>query len=437
VASISIGKREKVQKMRLKDTLKLSLNELRHSKLRTWLTIIGIIIGIAAVVSIVSIGQGLQATVSSNLGGLGADIITVQSGFNRASGGFNFRVGGDHNMGTMGTSPSSDNLTIKDLTAIKSVPNIKYLSGIISGRKEISFSGETSTVSIRGVDPSVWKLITNSQLESGRYLSPGDSNTIVIGSRIANTMFKKPITINSQIALEGRSFKVVGILAESGSFGGEDSTIFMPIKTAASILDINPDQFSSIQLKVADKTTVEETVNNIENRLMLSRHVRADTKDFTVISALSIQQTVGQITSSITLFLGGIAGISLLVGAIGISNTMYMSVTERRKRIGILKALGSTNGEVLRLFLIESATLGLIGGVIGVVLGSVASVMISGISMGGGMGPPGSRGGITTMVSPELIIFSILFSLVIGVLSGIFPARQAARLQPVDTLRSE
>ncbi len=423
--------------MRLKDTLKLSLNELRHSKLRTWLTIIGIIIGIAAVVSIVSIGQGLQATVSSNLGGLGADIITVQSGFNRASGGFNFRVGGDHNMGTMGTSPSSDNLTIKDLTAIKSVPNIKYLSGIISGRKEISFSGETSTVSIRGVDPSVWKLITNSQLESGRYLSPGDSNTIVIGSRIANTMFKKPITINSQIALEGRSFKVVGILAESGSFGGEDSTIFMPIKTAASILDINPDQFSSIQLKVADKTTVEETVNNIENRLMLSRHVRADTKDFTVISALSIQQTVGQITSSITLFLGGIAGISLLVGAIGISNTMYMSVTERRKRIGILKALGSTNGEVLRLFLIESATLGLIGGVIGVVLGSVASVMISGISMGGGMGPPGSRGGITTMVSPELIIFSILFSLVIGVLSGIFPARQAARLQPVDTLRSE
>ena len=418
--------------MKVKDIFKLSLNELRHSKLRTWLTIIGIIIGIAAVVSIVSIGQGLQSSVSSSLGGLGADIITVQAGFSRATG---FGSGRDFSRAFGGGESASGNLTTKDLEVLRSVANVKYLSGIISGRKDISFSSESSKVSVQGVDASVWRLITNNKLESGRYLSPGDTDSIVIGSRIANGMFKKPVALNSQIVIADRSFKVVGILAESGSFSGDDSNIFMPIKTAGNILDIDTDHFSSIQLKVSDESLVEETVTNIENRLMLSRHVKTDTKDFTVISPLSIQQTANQITSSITIFLGGIAGISLLVGAIGISNTMYMSVTERKKQIGILKALGATNSEILKLFLIESATLGLVGGEIGVILGSGVSSLISGISIG----PTGSgaRGGITTAISPELLIFAIIFSVVIGILSGIFPARQASKLQPVDTLRSE
>jgi len=430
--SISSGREGIRGKMKFKDTVKMSLHELRHSKLRTYLTIIGIIIGIAAVVSIVSVGQGLQARISSNLQGLGADVITVQTGFSRA-GGMGFRGGMDPLM--VAQSRQSGNLTVKDLTAIKSVQGVKYIGGTISGRKELSFSGESNSVSINGIDPSVWRLITGREIEDGRHLGLGETSAVVIGSRVAGGMFKKPISVNSQITIDGKRFKVVGILTESGSFGGEDSSIFISMKEAADTIGMDSDQFSSIQIKMTDVSLVEEAVNNMEKRLMLSRHVKEDTKDFTVISPLSIQQSVSKITSSVTLFLGGIAGISLLVGAIGISNTMYMSVTERKRQIGLLKALGSTNGEVLRLFLVESGTLGFVGGIIGIIIGSGVSALISG-AVGIGFQAPGSQG-IETVISPDLLIFAVLFSTAIGVLSGIFPARQASKLQPVDTLRSE
>jgi putative ABC transport system permease protein len=416
--------------MRFYDSLELTIKQLRHRKLRSWLTVLGIVIGVAAVVSIVSIGEGMQAAVSEQLGGLGADTITVSAGYTKASGTFGPSGGG------FGQSSTTVTLTEKDVTAIKSVPGVKYVSGVISERGKVYYLGENTSLSISGVDTSAWKYTVNTELDSGRYLSQGDTNAIVIGGRIASGVFKETLTLNRQLTIEGKPFRIIGILTSSGSLFGEgDRTIFMSIDDARQIFtDIGQDEVSSISVKASDPSVVDEVVNNTETRLMLSRHVTEKTKDFTVTSAASIRATISSAMSSITLFLGGIAAVSLLVGAVGIANTMYMSVLERTRQIGTLKALGSTNFEIMELFLLESAFFGLIGGVIGVSIGTLISFVIGGSLSMMGMG---SRRGSSTLVTPELILIALSFAMLVGILSGVFPARHAAKLKPVEALRYE
>jgi putative ABC transport system permease protein len=417
--------------MKFNDIVKLSLNNLSHRGLRSWLTILGIVIGVAAVVGILSIGSGMQQSISSRLGGLGADIITISPGFSRAFGmGFGDRE--------RRTTTSSQNLTDRDIQIIKSVPGIQFVNGIVSGRVDVTYLAQSVSVSVEGVDPLAWKEMTTSELESGRYLTPGDGNVIVIGYRIANQMFKQPLMINTQISIEGKSFKIVGILKESGSSfgpGGSDNTIFMPTTAARTVVeDMSMNQFSSIQVKVADANSIDGIITNIEEKLMLSRHVTENTKDFTITSAQAMQETVSSVMSTMNLFLGGIAAISLVVGAIGIANTMFMSVMERTRQIGTLKALGTTSFEIMKLFLFESAMIGFIGGLIGIFLGFIASGMISELGIriiGGGMGTT------TTVITPQLILFALGFSVFIGTISGLFPAKRAASLQPVEALRYE
>ena len=420
--------------MKFKDIIKLSMNSLSHRGLRSWLTILGIVIGVAAVVAIVSIGSGMQQTISTQLGGLGADIVTVSPGFSRA-------VGTHFGGRTMQTTTTSQNLTNKDIQIIKSVSGVQFVNGIVSDRVDVTYLAESASVSVQGVDPLAWREMTTSELESGRYLTPSDGNVVVIGNRIANDMFKQPLLINTQIKIEGKSFRIVGILEGSGGFagfGGDDNTIFMPINSARTIVeDMDINQFSSIQAKVTDSESIDEIVERIEGRLMLSRHVTEDTKDFTIASAQAMQETISNVMGTLNLFLSGIAAISLLVGAIGIANTMFMSVMERTRQIGTLKALGATNFEVMKLFLFESAMIGFIGGLIGIFLGFIASGTISevGVRMGG-VGMRGMGGGIT-LITPELVLFAIGFSVFIGMVSGLLPARRAASLQPVEALRYE
>lgn len=414
--------------MKTLDIFRLSLSHVKKSKMRSWLTIIGIVIGVAAVVAIISIGQGMQESVQARLGSLGADLITVTPGFSRASGG---GFGGMRSAGGAGI-----NLTDKDLNVIKQVPGVLYANGMVSGRSDMILGTEKTSVSISGVDTAVWRSMVTTQLEAGRYLQPGDSNAVVIGYSLAHDTFLQPVTLNRPVTIGGKSFKVAGIFVQSGGgFGGGDNAVYMPADYARDVIteNLSRNTFTSIMVKVADQSLVDKITADIIQKLMPSRHVNSRTRDFTVTAFASIQQQISSVTQTISLFLAAIAAVSLLVGAVGIANTMFMSVMERTRQIGLLKALGATDSEVMELFLIESGLFGFVGGIIGIIFGILVSVIISSI----GLRMIGPGGTMNAVVTPELVILALVFSIFVGVLSGVVPARNAARMNPVDSLRFE
>ncbi len=420
--------------MKINKSLKLAVNIIVHSKLRTWLTIIGIVIGIASVVAIVSIGEGMQQNVESRLGGLGADIITISPGGGRASVGFRGGHGGGM-PGSTATSATAENLTKKDVLVLQSVGGVEFIQGIVSGRGEMYYLGEKATVSVEGIDPLVWKEMTTSELESGRFLGPSDYNVVIVGGRIAKDTFKQPLTVNRMITIEEKAFKVVGILKESGGFGGDDSKIIMPIKAARDTLeDVGSDEFDSITLKVANTDDVDQIMEEADKKLMISRHLTEKEKDFRISSSQSVQETMSDITQTMTLFLGAIAAVSLLVGAVGIANTMFTSVLEKTKEIGIMKSIGAKNSDIMMIFLLNSAIVGLVGGLLGICLGTGISSLLPFLGMRlMGMG----REGMTTVVTPMLLIYALLISVGIGMVAGVIPAYRASKLKPVDALRYE
>ncbi len=417
--------------MKTLDTFRLSLSHVKKSKMRSWLTIIGIVIGVAAVVAIISIGQGMQESVASRLGSLGADLITVTPGFSRASGGGGFDGG-------RSAGSSSINLTDKDINVIKQVPGVLYVNGMVSGRSDMILGTEKTSVSITGIDPVVWRSMVTTALESGRYIQPGDSNAVVIGYSLAHETFLQPITLNRPVTIGGKSFKVVGIFAQSGGGfggGGGDNAVYMPADYARDVIttNISRNTFSSIMVKVTDPNLANQVAADIVTKLMPSRHVNSRTRDFTVTAFAAIQQQITSVVQSISLFLAAIAAVSLIVGAVGIANTMFMSVMERTRQIGLLKALGATDGEVMKLFLMESGLFGFVGGVIGIIIGVSISVIITVVGLRA-LGPGGT---MITVVSPQLLVFALAFSIFVGIISGVAPARSAAKMNPVDALRFE
>ena len=420
--------------MKLRKSFKLALNILLHSKLRSWLTILGIVIGVAAIVAIISIGEGAKVNVQERLSGLGADLITISPGFDRASGGFRGgfgRHGGSSETPTL--SSESKNLTKRDIQAIKSIDGIKYINGIVSGRADTFYLAESSSGTINGVDPLAWKNIVTTELEAGRYLNPSDKNVIVIGNRIAKSTFKQPLTLNRAVTIEDRLFKVVGILKESGGFGGDDSRIFMPIDTARDILeDVGKEKFDSIVFKVSNPDLADTVLEQIETKLMISRHVTERNKDFSITSSKATQERIQDITQTFTIFLAAIAAVSLLVGAVGIANTMFTSVLEKTKEIGVMKAIGARNFDIMVIFLINSGMVGLVGGILGIGLGSAISSILPNVLSGFGPG-----GQLKTVIPISLLISALLISIGIGMIAGIIPAYSASKLKPVDALRYE
>jgi putative ABC transport system permease protein len=418
--------------MKLFDIFRLSLSHVKKSKMRSWLTIIGIVIGVAAVVAIISIGQSMQESVQSRLGSLGADLITVTPGYSRAS------SGGGGPEGGSSAGSTTINLTDKDANMIKQVSGVLYVNGMVSGRADMILGTEKISVSISGVDTGVWRSMVTTQLEAGRYLQPGDSNAVVIGYALAHNTFLQPITLNRPVTIGGKNFKVVGIFVESGGGfgGGGDNSVYMSADYARDVIteNVSRNRFTSIMVKVADKTLVNNITSDIVQKLMASRHVNQRTRDFTVTAYATIQEQITSITSTISLFLAAIAAVSLLVGAVGIANTMFMSVMERTRQIGLLKALGATDNEVMELFLMESGLFGFVGGLLGIICGMLISVIV--ISLGLLAIGPG-EGTMSIAVSPQLLIFALAFSIFVGIISGVAPARSAAKMNPVDALRFE
>lgn len=428
--------------MKLKKSFDFALKFLFHSKLRSWLTIIGIIIGIGAVVAIISISQGAQQQLQSRLGQLGADILTISPGGGRAQGfaaGFGGGGGFGESSGGASTSTTAQkNLTSRDINVIKNLDNVKYVMGQVSGTVNITYgSSSLSRTSATGVDVLLWKDLTTSQLSSGRFLTAGDSYSVVIGARLATSTFANPVALNDKLIINGKSFNVVGILSEG-------SGVYMPISIARNILSgVGSDEFSQILVKINDVNSSDATVSLITNKLMLERGILSSNKaDFSVSNPSTAQATLTSTMNTMALFLGAIAAISLLVGAIGIANSMFTSVLERTRDIGVMKAIGAKNRDVLSIFLLNSGLIGLVGGIGGVIVGFFASTAISSLTSTTTTTVARGAGGFgnlfsSSYVSLGLVITALLVSILVGMVAGFIPAYRASKLSPVEALRYE
>ncbi len=416
--------------MKLTKAFKHALNMVMHSKLRSWLTIIGIVIGVASVVAIMSIGAGLEQDITSRLSGVGADLLTITPGFSKASG-FSHRmpsVGGSANSAT--ATEEEVVLDRTDVQVLKSIPEILLIDTEIKGSAEVYYLGKQGSVRLTGVDQKVWAQITTLEIRDGRILGPADQNVIVIGGGLADDYFENPLGINKMITIEGGSFRVVGILDD------QSTNIYMPIQMAYQVLDDKEtDIYDSIIVKIKDENDVDYVTEKVEQKLMMTRHVTEKDRDFTISSSKQMEEMRSEMVSSLTMFLTAIAAVALLVGAVGIANTMFTSVLEKTKEIGIMKALGARNKDILAIFLLNAFLIGLIGGIIGVILGYLLSGILPALMGGGGItGRVASAGSVVTT---ESVLLSLSVAVGIGTLSGAIPAYQASKLKPVDALRYE
>ncbi|AKB74764.1 Cell division protein FtsX [Methanosarcina lacustris Z-7289] len=418
--------------MRNSTYLKMGLNMLLHSKLRSWLTIIGIVIGIGSVVGILSLGNAMQEQVQSRLAEMDLTIITISPGYTKASSNMPGPGGpGDHGGG--GGTTTDVELMDDDIDALQGLEGVEYIAGQISGSEPVIYAAQNATLPITGVDPQVWKYMTTLETQSGRLLEPSDKYAAVIGSGVASGVYDQDIGVNQVLTINGKAVRVVGILAEEG--GGGDKSIYMPIDGAVNLIDDAEDNvFDSITVKARSEDLVDGLMEDIEDKLMVSRHIiREDDRDFSVTASKSMAESVTEMTDSMTLFLGAIAAVSLLVGAVGIANTMFTSVLEKTKEIGTMKAIGAKNRDILMIFLFNSAMVGLVGGILGVILGGFISTLFPylGVTLMKGGGSSSSS------LSPGLMAFGLILAVVIGVVSGVVPAYRASKLKPVDALRYE
>lgn len=406
--------------MKLHKIFKLALNMVLHSKLRSWLTIIGIVIGVASVVGIMGLSQGLEASVTSSFGDLGADIITISPGYSKST---NTMGSGRLKNPSATSSASQDPLTNKDVQALKTIPDIQAIDTRITGSVDGYFMGGEGSLTVTGVDQKVWSQFNTIQLSEGRDLTPSDQNVILIGGSLAKDYFDNDIGINQILTIEESSFRVIGILDDTSK------SIYMPLSSATNVIaDAVTGEYDSIVVKTKSDDVVDAVEATIEYKLMIARHVTEKDIDFTIRANKDALESATEMLDTMTMFLTAIAAVSLLVGIVGIVNTMFTSVLEKKKEIGIMKAIGATNGDVLFLFLLNSGLIGLVGGIFGVILGSIGSNMLTFSMM---------RSTAAGSVSLELILFALVGSVLVGMIAGLIPAWGASRLKPVDALRSE
>ncbi len=406
----------------IRDYIKYSIGNLFHRGMRSWLTLIGIFIGIAAIVALISLGQGLNNAVTSQFQSLGTDKIIIMPG---------------GEIGAPGTGAEAAKLTEKELGIVERTAGVDAAVEMEYGIGKIEFNDKNTFTYIIGIPLDTKKLemlkdMASFKAAEGRMIKPGDNKKAQIGYLLAtdDSYFGKVLRVGNKINVEGAEFEIIGVTSQVGN-SQDDSQIIISIEDSDKIFNKNK-RYDAIYARVGNGADASKIVEEIKKGIRKLRGEKEGEEDFSVQTTEELLQSLGSILNIITAVLIGIASISLLVGGIGIMNTMYTSVLERTNEIGIMKAIGAKNSDILQIFLLEAGMLGLVGGIMGILAGMGMS-SIAAFAAGQALK--------TTLIQayfpPYLIFGALAFSIVVGIGSGVLPAIQASKLKPVDALRYE
>jgi putative ABC transport system permease protein len=406
------------------ESLRISWSAVRSHGLRSILTVLGILIGIAAVILTVGLGLGTQKDVSAQISSLGSNLLIVSPGSSTSTTGIR---------GGFGTSST---LTLADANALStsvSTPDIKGVAAEKTTQLALTANTTNWTTSVTGVTPS-WLSVRARTLSSGSFITASENTNqaavVVLGSQTANELFGSQNVVGQTVTINSKSFSVIGVLASVGSNSSSnlDDVAIVPMSTAANELIGGTSSASVSTVYIEAKSAAQLSAAYQEaDSMLLNLHgiTNSASADFTISSQDALVSTATSVYRTLTVLLTGIAGLSLLVGGIGVMNIMLVSVTERTKEIGLRKALGAPPWAIRRQFLIEAAILGLSGGLLGALLGVVAALVLPGVI------------GSSVVISVGAVFLSIGVAIAIGVTFGVYPATRAAKLAPIDALRTE
>ena len=416
--------------MKLIDSVVIAIRSLFANKLRSSLTMLGIIIGVGSVITLMSVARGAEATIASAYEELGTNVLSIMPINPEVEGGF-----------SMSPAYAAPSLTMEDARALENVRGIENIAPVNENFITVTAGSETKSGLLHGATP-VYLDVMKYSVGSGQFFTDHHvaqrANVVVLGSLVAEDLFGDADAVGEQVKLKKQRFTVVGVLEPKGGamFGiSFDDVVIVPITTYQARLfpqqtATGQDAVASISFQITNEENREAVTEEIESILRRRHNIKGDDKDdFSVVSQEQVMEIVGQVTGVFSIVLGAIASISLLVGSIGIMNIMLVSVTERTREIGIRKAVGAKRRDIMLQFLIEAATLGFIGGGIGITGGWLLSWVISQIDIGGFK--------LAAVVSADIIILAFMVSLLIGLASGLWPAMRAARLNPIDALHYE
>ncbi len=391
------------------------------NKLRSSLTVLGIVIGVASVISMLAIGRGASAQINNSINSLGSNLIYVST--------TNQYVRTPHA------------LTTSDVALLGSSPQasaISKVSGVMQGRSTVAVPGASVSTTVYGVDTAYAEMRDLTAAEGTLITDAALNNrtaVAVLGSTVAESLFGRTTRlVGETVRIQGQTFKVIGVLTSKGGsgFGNQDDQILVPITTAQSRLlrRTAKNAVDQIVVQATSSNTATEAVNQINSILAVSHHTTTDKPDVSTLNQQDILNTATSITGVLTVFLGGIGGISLLVGGIGIMNIMLVTVTERTREIGLRKALGARKLDILVQFLTESSVLSLMGGLIGLALAWGITTIIAQVAAQTGTT-------FTPLIQADAVLLATVFSAAVGLFFGFYPANRAANLQPVEALRYE